>query len=127
MKKLFALLLAGTMLLSCDEIGNDKIVKAHGESNQRAGNDTRHNLWHDDLCQSLAGTLAAIGLSRSRRALRNVVEQVNNLPIMNPEIVTAIGLLIMIFPPMPVLCFGAMLFPPSACRRVGIHLAGQVH
>ena len=37
--------------------------------------------------------LAAIGLSRSRKALRNVVEQVNNLPIMNPEIVTAIGLL----------------------------------
>lgn len=42
---------------------------------------------------TLAGTLAAIGLSRSRRVLRNVVEQVNNLPIMNPEIVTAIGLL----------------------------------
>ena len=42
---------------------------------------------------TVAGTLAAIGLSRSRKALRNVVEQVNNLPIMNPEIVTAIGLL----------------------------------
>ena len=45
------------------------------------------------IISTLAGTLAAIGLSRSRRALRNVVEQVNNLPIMNPEIVTAIGLL----------------------------------
>ncbi len=43
------------------------------------------------IISTLAGTLAAIGLSR--RALRNVVEQVNNLPIMNPEIVTAIGLL----------------------------------
>ncbi len=43
------------------------------------------------IISTLAGTLAAIG--RSRRALRNVVEQVNNLPIMNPEIVTAIGLL----------------------------------
>lgn len=45
------------------------------------------------IISTLAGTLAAIGLSRSRRALRNVVEQINNLPIMNPEIVTAIGLL----------------------------------
>ncbi len=39
------------------------------------------------------GTLAAIGLSRSKRVLRNVVEQINNLPVLNPEIVTAIGLL----------------------------------
>lgn len=45
------------------------------------------------VVSTIVGTLAAIGLSRSRRALRNVVEQVNNLPIMNPEIVTAIGLL----------------------------------
>ena len=45
------------------------------------------------IISTIAGTLAAIGLSRSRRVLRNVVEQVNNLPIMNPEIVTAIGLL----------------------------------
>ncbi len=45
------------------------------------------------LISTIAGTLAAIGLSRSRKALRNVVEQINNLPIMNPEIVTAIGLL----------------------------------
>ena len=42
------------------------------------------------IISTVAGTLAAIGLSRSRKALRNVVE---NLPIMNPEIVTAIGLL----------------------------------
>ncbi len=45
------------------------------------------------VISTIIGTLAAIGLSRSRRVLRNVVEQVNNLPIMNPEIVTAIGLL----------------------------------
>lgn len=45
------------------------------------------------IISTIVGTLAAIGLSRSRRVLRNVVEQVNNLPIMNPEIVTAIGLL----------------------------------
>ncbi len=45
------------------------------------------------VISTIVGTLAAIGLSRSRRVLRNVVEQVNDLPIMNPEIVTAIGLL----------------------------------
>ena len=45
------------------------------------------------IVSTIAGTLAAIGLSRSRRVLRNVVEQVNNLPVLNPEIVTAIGLL----------------------------------
>lgn len=45
------------------------------------------------IISTIAGTLAAIGMSRSRRVLRNLVEQVNNLPIMNPEIVTAIGLL----------------------------------
>ncbi len=45
------------------------------------------------IVSTIVGTLAAIGLSRCRRVLRNVVEQINNLPIMNPEIVTAIGLL----------------------------------
>ena len=45
------------------------------------------------LISTVAGTLAAIGMSKSKKILRNLVEQVNNLPIMNPEIVTAIGLL----------------------------------
>lgn len=42
---------------------------------------------------TVVGTLTAIGLSKSRKLVRGAVEQVNNLPIMNPEIVTAIGLL----------------------------------
>ena len=45
------------------------------------------------VISTVAGTLAAIGMSKSKKVLRNLVEQVNNLPIMNPEIVTAIGLL----------------------------------
>ncbi|MBP3627886.1 MAG: extracellular solute-binding protein, partial [Anaerotignum sp.] len=45
------------------------------------------------VISTIAGTLAAIGTSKSKKILRNLVEQVNNLPIMNPEIVTAIGLL----------------------------------
>lgn len=39
------------------------------------------------------GTITAIGLSKSNKVLRSVVEQINDLPIMNPDIVTAIGLL----------------------------------
>lgn len=45
------------------------------------------------IISTIVGTLTAIGLSKSRKLVRGVVEQVNNLPIMNPEIVTAIGLL----------------------------------
>ncbi len=45
------------------------------------------------VISTVAGTLAAIGMSRSKRILRQMVEQVNHLPILNPEIVTAIGLL----------------------------------
>lgn len=45
------------------------------------------------LISTVVGTLTAIGLSRSSKILRSSVEQINNLPILNPEIVTAIGLL----------------------------------
>ena len=44
---------------------------------------------------TVAGTITAIGLSKSRKADKAVVEQLNQLPIMNPEIVTAIGLLML--------------------------------
>lgn len=42
---------------------------------------------------TIVGTITSIGLSKSRPILKKTVEQVNNFPIMNPEIVTAIGLL----------------------------------
>ena len=45
------------------------------------------------VVSTIVGTIAAIGLSNSKKVIRGVVEQINNLPIMNPEIVTAIGLL----------------------------------
>ncbi len=41
----------------------------------------------------IVGTVTAIGLSKSSKILRSVVTQVNELPMMNPDIVTAIGLL----------------------------------
>ena len=45
------------------------------------------------VISTFVGTITAIGLSKSRRFLKNLVEQINQIPIMNPEIVTAIGLL----------------------------------
>lgn len=45
------------------------------------------------LISTIAGTITAIGLSKSNRILKGIVEQINDLPIMNPEIVTGIGLL----------------------------------
>ena len=45
------------------------------------------------IVSTIIGTLTAIGLSKSHRILKSCVEQVNQLPMMNPDIVTAIGLL----------------------------------
>ena len=47
------------------------------------------------LVSTLLGTISAIGLSRCRKVLRKAVLQLNDLPIMNPEIVTAIGLMLL--------------------------------
>ena len=44
---------------------------------------------------TVAGTIAAIGLSKSRKIIQDVMEQVNNLPLMNPDIVTAIGFMLL--------------------------------
>lgn len=44
---------------------------------------------------TVVGTISAIGLSKSKKIVRQLVEQVNNLPMMNPEIVTAIGLMLL--------------------------------
>ena len=44
---------------------------------------------------TIVGTITAIGLSKSRKIVRETMQQVNNLPMMNPEIVTAIGLMLL--------------------------------
>lgn len=41
------------------------------------------------------GTVTAIGLSKSGKYLRRATERVNELPVMNPDIVTAISLLML--------------------------------
>ena len=46
------------------------------------------------IISTVMGTITAIGLSKSKKVIRDVVEQVNNLPIMNPDIVTAIGFML---------------------------------
>lgn len=47
------------------------------------------------VISTFAGTLTAIGLSKSKRILKAAVEQINDMPIMNPDIVTGIGLLML--------------------------------
>lgn len=47
------------------------------------------------IISTIVGTITAIGLSKSKKSVQLVIEQINNLPIMNPEIVTAVGLLML--------------------------------
>lgn len=47
------------------------------------------------IISTIIGTITAIGLSKSKKVLRAFASQVNDFPIMNPEIVTAIGLMLL--------------------------------
>ena len=47
------------------------------------------------VVSTVVGTIAAIGLSKAKRIVRTVVLEINNLPVMNPDIVTAIGLMLL--------------------------------
>ena len=42
---------------------------------------------------TVVGTITAIGLSKSRKVVQKMVERINDLPVMNPDIVAAISLL----------------------------------
>ena len=42
---------------------------------------------------TVVGTITDIGLSKSRKVVQKMVERINDLPVMNPDIVTAISLL----------------------------------
>lgn len=44
---------------------------------------------------TIVGTISAIGLSKSKKIIRDCMDQINNLPLMNPEIVTAIGFMLL--------------------------------
>ena len=47
------------------------------------------------LISTILGTITAIGLSRNRKLIKEWILNINNVPIMNPEIVTAIGLMLL--------------------------------
>ena len=47
------------------------------------------------VVSTVVGTVAAIGLSKARRVIRSIVLEINNLPVLNPDIVTAIGLMLL--------------------------------
>lgn len=47
------------------------------------------------LVATILGTITAIGLSKNKRVIKEWILNVNNIPILNPEIVTAIGLMIL--------------------------------
>lgn len=46
------------------------------------------------LVSTVVGTITSIGLSKQNRIIREIITQVNNLPMLNPDIVTAIGLML---------------------------------
>lgn len=47
------------------------------------------------VISTILGTITAIGLSRSRKILKEFLLEINNIPILNPDIVTAIGLMLL--------------------------------
>jgi len=47
------------------------------------------------VISTIVGTLTAIGISKSKKILKEIVLNINNLPILNPEIVTAIGMMLL--------------------------------
>jgi len=47
------------------------------------------------VVSTILGTITAIGLSKSRKFLKEYLLNVNNFPILNPEIVTAIGVMLL--------------------------------
>ena len=47
------------------------------------------------IVSTILGTITSIGLSKNRKIIKDLVLNTNNIPIMNPDIVTAIGLMIL--------------------------------
>ena len=43
------------------------------------------------VISTILGTITAIGLSKSRKIIKEIIINVNNIPIMNPDIVTAMN------------------------------------
>lgn len=63
---------------------------------------------------TILGTLAAISLTQTKKAIRNLTMTVNNIPIVSPEIITAVSLLVL---------FGALQIAPSYNTMLLAHIA----
>ena len=63
---------------------------------------------------TVLGTITAIGLSKSRKIVKEWLTNINNIPIMNPEIVTAIGLMLL---------FSAMKFEKGYLTMLLAHIS----
>jgi spermidine/putrescine transport system permease protein len=47
------------------------------------------------IISTILGTLTSIGLSKCKKVIREIMMNINNIPMMNPDIVTAIGFMIL--------------------------------
>lgn len=63
---------------------------------------------------TIIGTLAAISLSRQKKVLRNLTLNATNIPIINPEIITAISLFVL---------FGIFFVPSGYLTMILAHIA----
>ncbi|MGI6787849.1 MAG: ABC transporter permease [Acholeplasmataceae bacterium] len=63
---------------------------------------------------TIIGTLAAIALSKQRKVLRNLTLTANNIPIINPEIITAVSLFVL---------FGIFQIPKGYLTMILAHVA----
>jgi spermidine/putrescine transport system permease protein len=63
---------------------------------------------------TILGTLAAISLTQTKKIYRDITMSVNNIPIVSPEIITAVSLLVL---------FGALQIAPSYNTMLIAHIA----
>lgn len=66
------------------------------------------------VISTFVGTITAIGLFYSKKLIKDVILTINDLPILNPEIVTAIGLM---------LFFSALAVPKGFITMLLAHIA----
>lgn len=66
------------------------------------------------VISTIIGTLAAIALSKQRKVFRNLTLMANNIPIINPEIITAISLFVL---------FGIFFIPSGYLTMILAHIA----
>lgn len=66
------------------------------------------------LVSTVFGTFAAIALTKSKKIIRDLTMSVNNIPIVSPEIITAVSLIVL---------FGALQIAPSYNTMLIAHIA----